>query len=89
MYAVFSSVEILPETSEKTAIRFLNDELVPMLKQAPGFVKGTWFGNDREGHGVVLYDTEEQAKQGLQVIGFEPGGVKVTSSEVYRLHGEA
>ena len=89
MYAVFSSVEILPGTSEETAIRFLNDELVPMLKQAPGFVKGTWFGNDRVGNGVVLYDTEEQAKGGLQEIGFELGGVKVTSSKVYRLHGEA
>ena len=89
MYAVFSSVEFLPGTSEESAIKFLNGELIPMLKQAPGFVRGTWFGNDREGHGVVLYDTEEQAKGGLQEIGFELGGVKVTSSEVYRLHGEA
>ena len=81
----------MPGTSEDSAIRFLNDELIPMLnlKQAPGFVKGTWGGNDREGHGVVLYETEEQAKGGLQEIGFELGGVKVTSSEVYRLHGEA
>jgi hypothetical protein len=46
-------------------------------------------GNDREGHGVVVFDTEEHAKAGLQEIGFEIGGAKVTSSEVYRLHGEA
>ena len=41
MYAVFSSVEFLPGTSEESAIKFLNGELVPMLKQAPGFVTGT------------------------------------------------
>jgi hypothetical protein len=34
---------------------------------------------------IAVYDTEEQAKGGLQEIGFELGGVKVTSSEVYRL----
>jgi len=89
MYITFSVVEVSPETSEETAIRFLNDELLPMLKQAPGFVKGTWFGNDRKGHGVVVFETEEQAKGGLQEIGFELKGVKVVSSEVYRLHAEA
>jgi hypothetical protein len=88
MFVTFSTVEMSPETSEETAIRFLNDELLPQLKQAPGFVRGTWFGNGNKGHGAVVFETEEQAKGGLQEIGFELGGVKVTSSEVFRLHAE-
>jgi len=89
MYAVISSVEFLPGTSEESAVSLLNDELIPMFKQAPGFVKGTWAGNDHEGHGIVVFDTEEHAKGGLQEIGLEGRGARVTSSEVYRLHGEA
>lgn len=89
MYAVLSVAEFLPSTTEESAKRFLNDQLVPMVKQSPGFVKGTWFGDDRRGHGVVLYETEEQAQQGVQEVGLEMGGVVVVSSEIYRLHGEA
>jgi hypothetical protein len=58
-----------------------------MVKQSPGFVRGTWFGDDRRGHGVVLYEPEEQAQQGVQEVGLERGGVVVVSSEIYRLHG--
>ncbi len=60
-----------------------------MLKEAPGFVRGLWFGDDTSGHGVVLFDTEEQARQGLQEVGSKVSTATVTSSEVLRVHGEA
>ena len=56
---------------------------------APGFVKGTWFGDEKNGHGLVIFETEEQAKQGVQQVGEVFMGVTVTSSAVYRLHAEA
>ena len=64
MYAVFTSVDL--STSEDEAHQALHSEIIPMLKQAPGFVKGLWFGDDKRGHGVVLFDTEEQARKGCR-----------------------
>ena len=87
MYAVSTSVDI--GSSEDEAVQALHSEIIPMLKQAPGFVRGLWFGDDKSGHGVVLFETEEQARQGLQEIGSAVGTVTVTSSEVLRVHGEA
>jgi len=59
------------------------------IKQAPGFIKGEWFGDEKNGHGFVVFETEDQAKQGLQQVGEVFLGVKVTRSDVYRLHAEA
>jgi hypothetical protein len=89
VHAVFSVAEFLPSTTEEAAMRFLNDQLIPLVKQQPGFVRAIWFGSDRKGHGVVLYETEEQAKQGVFEPGLEIGGVVTVSSEVYAFHGEA
>ena len=89
MYATFAAVEYNPGTTEDGAVQALKEGLIPQIKQAPGFIKGTWFGDDRTGHGLVLFETEEQAKQGLQEVGEVFMGVTVTSSTVYRLHAEA
>jgi hypothetical protein len=89
MYVVFTAVEMLPGTTEDGAVKDLKDQLIPQIKQAPGFVKGEWFGDDKHGHGFVVFETEDQAKQGLQEIGEVVMGVKVTRSDVYRLHAEA
>jgi len=69
MYVVFTAVEMLPGTTEDGAVKDLKDQLIPQIKQAPGFVKGEWFGDDKHGHGFVVFETEDQAKQGLQEIG--------------------
>ncbi len=45
MYAVFGVVEMLPDTTEEGAIKDLKEGLIPGLKLAPGFIKGTWFGD--------------------------------------------
>lgn len=89
MYVVFSVAEMLPGTTEDGAVKDLKDQLIPQIQQAPGFVKGEWFGDDKNGHGIVVYETEDQAKQALLEIGEVVLGVKVTRSNVYRLHAEA
>ena len=87
MYAVLTVVDF--DSSEDEAVQSLHSDIIPMVKQAPGFVRGLWCGDDKRGHGVVLFDTEEQARQGLPEPGMESGGVKIISSEVLRVHGEA
>lgn len=90
MYAVFTVVEIDETKSDMTAaIQSLKDHLIPQLKTAPGFVRGTWFGNDSTGHSVVLFNTEEQASRATQEVDSTPAdGVRVVSSDVYELHAK-
>jgi hypothetical protein len=91
MYAVFTVVEIDKTKSDMAAaIKSLMDDIIPQLEHAPGFVRGTWFGNDATGHSVVLFDTEEQASQATQEVNSIPAvGVRVVSSAVYELHAQA
>jgi hypothetical protein len=87
MYACFTVCDYM--TSEADAVRELNDNLIPMLKEAPGYVKGAWFGNDKTGHGLVLFTTKEQAEQVAPKVGDVVGGVKIVTSDVYEVHAEA
>ena len=89
MHVIFTAVEMLPGTNEDDAVNDLKEQLIPQIKQAPGFIKGEWFGDEKNGHGFVVFETEDQAKQGLQQVGEVFLGVKVTRSDVYRLHAEA
>jgi hypothetical protein len=91
MYAVFTVVTFTSGTSEEEARKGLESELIPAIKQAPGFVKGLWFGDDQQGHGLVLFDTEEQAQQAVQAIGSGSNavGAPVASSKVYPVYAQA
>ena len=85
---VITVVEFLPGTTEDDAVKALHEMIIPGVKQAPGFVKGIWAGDDNAAHAVVVFDTEDQAKHGLQQVGDVVGGVQVTKSVVYRVHAE-
>jgi hypothetical protein len=90
MYALFTAVKFdQARGGEEKAVRVLHAELIPQVKQMPGFVKGTWFGNDTVGHGIFLFETEEQAQEAVQPVGFDMFGTTVVSSDVYRVHAEA
>lgn len=89
MYVVFTVVQIDPGRNS-AAVQMLRDQLIPQVKQAPGFVRGTWFGNDESGHGLVVFDTQEQAEQATQPINsIVLDGVRVVRSDVYRVDAEA
>lgn len=38
------------------------DQLVSMVKSVPGFVSGTWVGDDRLGVSFLLFESEQSAK---------------------------
>jgi quinol monooxygenase YgiN len=89
MYVVFTVVQIDPGRNS-AAVQMLRDQLIPQVKQAPGFIKGTWFGDDNSGHGVVAFETREQAEQAKQPINSNVlDGVRVVSSDVYRVDAAA
>ena len=48
MYASYLQVHFNPG-KKSAAIQLLNDEIIPQVKQAPGFVRGIWVGNEELG----------------------------------------
>jgi hypothetical protein len=87
MYAVVATVEI---TDSDAAAKDLQERVIPMVSQAPGFVGGYWVRID-EGHGtsVVVFETEEQARAGAPEVGGGPAGVTFTSVEFGEVAGHA
>jgi hypothetical protein len=79
MYAVVVNVKI---NDPEVAAKGLREQVVPMLKQAPGLVGAYWIQlGDDTGASIVVFETEEQARSGAP----EPGGgegVTFTSVEI-------
>jgi hypothetical protein len=76
MHAVVTRVTV---SEGEPATKFLRDEIVPRVKQAPGFVAGYWVrleGGD-EGNSVIVFDSEETARGAAEQIrsnvGSNPG----------------
>ena len=89
MYAVLVSVKIAPGRHDE-AITNLRDHLVPMVKGAPGFVRGTWFGNEMSGNSLMVFDSEESARaMSTQVTSGPDDPVSIEKVQVYEVHAEA
>ena len=68
----------------------LHENVVPMVKQAPGFVRGSWFGDDQTGRGLVLFASEDQARQAASLVSAGPDDpVQIESVTVYKVNAEA
>ena len=65
MYAVVVRVTIKDEAAATTA---LTEEVVPRVKQAPGFKAGYWTRKDDNGLSMIIFETEEQAKTASEAI---------------------
>ena len=67
--------------------QFLTEEVVPRVKQAPGFVAGYWTtseGNDN-GLSMIVFESEEAASTVAQMIESQMGadeGVDLQGTEV-------
>jgi hypothetical protein len=89
MYAVLVKVRIDPARHDE-AISGLHDSVVPQVKSAPGFVRGTWFGDQEAGYGVVLFQSEEQARSMATTVASAPDDpVQVEEVRVYEVNAEA
>lgn len=88
-HAMFVKVTVKPGRAED-ALKGLHDDVVPMVKQAPGFLKGTWFGDDQSGHGLVLFASEAEARQAASMVSASSDDpVQIESATVYQVNAEA
>ncbi len=73
------------------AVKTLKENIVPMVKGAPGFVSGAWFGDTSTGHGLVIFDTQEQAQQMASTAkSSDPeGAMQIDTATVYEVHAQA
>ena len=76
MHAVIVDVEIKdPEAARKG----LEEQVLPMVKGAPGFVAGYWVRlGDTDGTSMVVFETKEQALAGVPEEGSSAPGVTFT-----------
>ena len=87
MHAVFVKVDV-SEPGRERALEHLRQNVVPQVKQAPGFHSGTWLAPDADdkGMGVVVFESEDAAEGAAERMrsGELPGeiGVKVESVEI-------
>ena len=93
MYAVLGRVEIDSSRADE-AVELLNNYTVPMVKQAPGFVSGTWARSEdgTYGQSLILFESEEAAKTAAEraAAGPPPGApVNFVSAEVFEVLAQA
>lgn len=82
MHAVIVSVTI---SDGEAATQNLRSEVVPRVKQAPGFVAGYWVrvaGGDK-GRGTIVFESEDAARAVASQVEANPGdAVTIDSVEV-------
>ena len=93
MYAVLGKVQI-DSTRADEAADLLNSYTVPMVKQAAGFVSGTWARSADGTHGqsLIIFESEEAAKAAAEwaAAGPPPGGpVTFVSADVFEVLAQA
>jgi hypothetical protein len=80
MHAVLIRVKI---SDPGSATSELTENVVPSVKQAPGFVAGYWTRSDNEGVSLVVFESEEQANAAAErVPSGVPDSVELQSVEV-------
>ena len=71
MHAVLTSVTI---EDQAAAEEYLREQIVPAVKQAPGFVAAYWVRNEGEGRGVIVFESEDAARGAADRIDASVGG---------------
>jgi hypothetical protein len=83
MHAVLISVTI--NDAEK-ATENLRNEIVPRVKQAPGFVAGYWAriesDGSSQGRGTIVFESEDAARAVAEMIQEQGPGDEVTLNSV-------
>jgi hypothetical protein len=90
MHAVFTKATI---HDIERARKFLNEEGIPRISQAPGFVGGNWVSLDESnGAGMVIFESEEAAQAAAERIKTNPpagDAVTINSIEIGEVVGHA
>lgn len=83
MFAIVTKVQLPEGQTIEQGRRELETNVVPMLKQAPGFVSAIFLSppSGNEGLSVIVFQTKEQADMGVQMQQL-PENIKLISNEV-------
>jgi hypothetical protein len=80
VYAVVVRVTI---NDEEGADRALREQVVPQVKQAPGFVAGYWTRKDNTGLSMAIFESEDAAQHVSERVGtMVPEAVTLEGVEV-------
>jgi hypothetical protein len=80
MHAVVINVTINDKESSMTQ---LQEDVVPRVKQAPGFVTGYWARKGNRGMSFVVFESEDAANNAREMArGIAATGVTVDNAEV-------
>jgi hypothetical protein len=60
MHAVVFQVDLVPGREQQRDAEL--DFLTGMMKSTPGFIHGTWLGDDKRGLSCILFDSEQAAR---------------------------
>src|SRR5258708_35902802 len=90
-HAVVMQVQLSKDDVPEEAMKMLTELVIPQAKAQTGFQNGTWMRNEETalGIGVVLFDTEENAKAAQKNLAPPPGGPELLSSAVLRVGATA
>ena len=78
----------LPDATPEEDERMLNEAIVPAAKAQPGFVRGVWMRKTAErsyGVGIVVFESEQQAKDASSTLRPPPGGPEIRSVDIYEV----
>ena len=66
------------------AVAALREQVVPRVKQVPGFVTGYWTRKEEDGLSMIVFESEEGAQRAAEMLPTvtPPQGVTVESVEV-------
>ena len=82
MHAVIFQVDFVPGREQQQAGEL--DFITGMMKSTPGFVHGTWCGDDKRGLSCILFDSEQAAHTVADNAAMPPdASVTLRSVDVY------
>jgi hypothetical protein len=70
MHAVFIDVSV--KGTDDEALAQLRSDVVPRVKEAPGFVAGYWTRTDTSGRACVIFDSDSTAQGAAEMIKSNP-----------------
>ena len=82
MHAVVFQVDFVPGREQQQDGEL--DFIIGMIKSTPGFVRGTWMGDDEGGLSCILFDSEQAARAVADNAGLPPdASATLRSVDVY------
>jgi hypothetical protein len=65
MHAVVVKVTV---SDVESAQKALQEQVVPRVQQSPGFVAGYWTRSEGQGLSMIVFDSEENARQAADAV---------------------